>query len=113
MPLYDIACAACHQAEERFIRLSDFDAPIVCAWCGGDCKRVLNFRVQVMKDIEPYKSVVTGEMIQGRRQHRDHLRAHGLIEIGNERAKPMKHDTAWIKPALRETYNHLRLTGKI
>lgn len=38
----------------------------------------------VMPDIQPYKSMQTGEIIPGRRQHREHLRQHRLIEIGNE-----------------------------
>lgn len=38
----------------------------------------------VLADIQPYKSMQTGEMIGGRRQHREHLRQHRLIEIGNE-----------------------------
>lgn len=43
----------------------------------------------VMSDIAPYKSMATGEMIMGRRQHREHLKQHRLIEIGNERQKPV------------------------
>ena len=39
--------------------------------------------IQVIPDIKPYKSV-TGEVIGGRKQHRDFLRAHGLVEVGNE-----------------------------
>lgn len=42
----------------------------------------------IIRDIEPYRSVVTGEVIGGRRQHRDHLRAHDCIEVGNEKPKP-------------------------
>ncbi|HKJ73337.1 MAG TPA: hypothetical protein VKA19_04410 [Alphaproteobacteria bacterium] len=42
----------------------------------------------VVRDIEPYRSVVTGEHITGRRQHREHLKAHGLQEVGNETIKP-------------------------
>jgi hypothetical protein len=38
----------------------------------------------VMGDITPYVSQVTGEVIEGRRQHREHLRAHNLTEVGNE-----------------------------
>lgn len=38
----------------------------------------------VMGDINPYKSMVTGEMIQGRRQHREHLIRHNVVEVGNE-----------------------------
>ncbi len=38
----------------------------------------------VIGDIQPYKSMQTGEMITSRSHHRTHLRQHGLIEIGNE-----------------------------
>lgn len=38
----------------------------------------------VMPDIKPYQSMQTGEMIKSRSHHREHLRQHGLIEIGNE-----------------------------
>lgn len=42
----------------------------------------------VMADIQPYQSMATGEMITGRRQHREHLKSHGLVELGNEIPKP-------------------------
>ncbi len=38
-------------------------------------------------DIKPYRSTITGEEISGRRQHRDHLRAHGCVELGNDMPK--------------------------
>lgn len=41
--------------------------------------------LQVIKDIEPFQNVaVDGKMIGGRRQKRDMMRAHGLVEVGNE-----------------------------
>lgn len=43
-----------------------------------------------MRDIEPYTSMITGERVSGRRQHRDHLKAHGCIEVGNEQPKPAR-----------------------
>ena len=39
----------------------------------------------VIPDIAPYQSMIDGRMITSRSQHREHLRAHGCIEIGNER----------------------------
>lgn len=39
----------------------------------------------ILDDIKPYRSMITGEMIMGRRQHREHLRQHGCIEVGNEK----------------------------
>jgi hypothetical protein len=38
----------------------------------------------VMADMQPYQSMVDGSMIEGRRQHREHLKSHKLIEVGNE-----------------------------
>jgi hypothetical protein len=44
----------------------------------------------VIGDVQPYRSVITGEVIGGRRQHRDHLKAHGCVELGNDMPKPRK-----------------------
>lgn len=46
--------------------------------------------VQIVRDIDPYRSTITGERITSRSHHRDHLRAHNCIEVGNEftQAKP-------------------------
>ena len=38
----------------------------------------------VMGDIQPYQSMVDGTMITSRSQHREMLKKHNLIEIGNE-----------------------------
>ncbi len=38
----------------------------------------------VMPDIGAYQSMVDGSMITSRSQHREHLKRHGLQEIGNE-----------------------------
>lgn len=48
----------------------------------------------IIGDIQPYQSMVDGSMINGRAQHREHLRQHGLTEVGNEtkylKAKPLE-----------------------
>lgn len=38
----------------------------------------------ILPDIQPYQSMQTGEMITSRSRHREHLKQHGLVEIGNE-----------------------------
>jgi len=38
----------------------------------------------ILPDIQPYQSMADGSIITGRRQHREHLRQHNCIEIGNE-----------------------------
>jgi hypothetical protein len=40
------------------------------------------------RNYKPYKSMVTGEMIEGRKAHRDHLIRHNVVEVGNEVLKP-------------------------
>ena len=39
----------------------------------------------VMNDIQPYQSMIDGSMITSRSRHREHLQAHGCIEVGNEK----------------------------
>src|SRR5215813_9911546 len=43
----------------------------------------------VIRDIDPYRCVATGDRIRSRRHHRDHLRAHRFIEVGNEYTRAM------------------------
>ena len=44
----------------------------------------------VMPDIKPYRSMIDGSEITSRSRHREHLRAHGYQEIGNETAALLK-----------------------
>lgn len=39
----------------------------------------------VVRDIGEYRSVLDGTMITTRSQHRDHMRRHDVIEVGNEK----------------------------
>src|SRR6476659_8490700 len=41
----------------------------------------------VIQDIEPYKSPLDGSIVGSRSRHRDHMREHGVIEMGNEYPK--------------------------
>lgn len=56
----------------------------------------------VMPDIAPYQSMVTGETISSRSTHRQHLKEHSLIEIGNE-TKYLAPKPKQLPPGLRET----------
>lgn len=47
----------------------------------------------IMRDIDPYKSMITGEMISSRSRHREHLRDHNCIEVGNEKMVNTKPST--------------------
>jgi hypothetical protein len=66
----------------------------------------------IQGDIEPYRSMVTGEMVMGRRQHREHLRTHNVIEVGNEldRATPKSCEPprGLKEHVIRAAHQHLR-----
>jgi hypothetical protein len=44
----------------------------------------------ILGDLRPYRSVITGEVIEGRRAHREHLKVHGCHEVGNEEPAPVR-----------------------
>lgn len=54
-----------------------------CGDCGHDNSRISG-NANVMPDIQPYQSMVTGEMITSRSKHREHLRQHNMVEVGND-----------------------------
>lgn len=74
-----------------------------------------NGAAYIQPDIAPYQSMITGEMITSRSQHRAHLKQHNCFEIGNEvnhamktaRPKP-QHDTEGLKRTLAEVLNSRR-----
>ena len=39
----------------------------------------------IITDSTNYQSMITGEQITSRNQHREHLKAHGYQEVGNEK----------------------------
>ena len=38
----------------------------------------------IFGDIKPYRSMIDGSIITSRSQHREHLKANGCVEIGND-----------------------------
>lgn len=66
----------------------------------------------VMPDIQPYQSQIDGSMITSRSHHREHLKAHGCIEIGNEtkylKPKPVSAPAGLTETLARVAYEKLR-----
>jgi hypothetical protein len=63
----------------------------------------------IIPDIKPYTSQIDGSVIESRTQHRNHLKQHGCIEVGNEQQKQRKpEEPKGLKDAIgREVYRHL------
>lgn len=64
--------------------------------------------LQIVKDIEPYKNVVDGGVIGGRKQHRDFLRSRGLVEVGNEQVTKRYEEAPGLKQDLRRALEEVR-----
>lgn len=87
MPLYVIRCTECGKKEEIFLRLKEYQNLPTC--CDVMMVRVIT-PINVMDDLKPYKSMVTGEIIGSRSTHKRHLIQHNVIEVGNEKLPPPK-----------------------
>lgn len=100
MPTYRFECS-CGAAEDAYRSVAERDSEPP-QHCGRAMGRVL-VSTHATPDIEPYRSTVDGSLIQGRRQHRDHLKRHNKVEMGNDttwqKPRPMRGDFD-VKPAL-------------
>lgn len=57
----------------------------------------------IMPDIQPYQSMIDGSWITSRSRHREHLRAHDCVEIGNDSSLHAKPKPLQPPPGLKET----------
>lgn len=90
-------------ARQRFIAVGNKWVPI------EEYQRPAPAGPMVMNDIQPYKSVITGEEITSRSRHREHLRMHNCVEVGNEPPKPRAPQyTPGLKQDLIAAYQRLK-----
>lgn len=57
----------------------------------------------VMPDIKPYRSMIDGREITSRSKHREHLRAYGCVEVGNDSSLWRKPRPPSSPPGLKES----------
>lgn len=99
MPMYRARCRVCEAEEDIFRTFARYDDLPAC--CGEKMTRVI-YPAMVSTDIQPYQSMVTGEIINSRSRHREHLRDHNLLEVGNE-TKYLQPKPLSPPPGLKET----------
>jgi hypothetical protein len=97
MPIYRIRCSVCESEDDIFRSFENYDDLPDC--CGQRTSRVICAPL-VHDDIQPYISQIDGRVINSRSVHRDHLKAHGCIEVGNEKVTPKPLAPA---PGLKQT----------
>lgn len=109
MPLYPCKCK-CGHYEEVFRSIDQHDDLPV--HCGEKMQRVFTPHM-VIEDMKAYQSPLDGKWISTRRDHRKHMREHGVIEVGNEKlTRPMTkpYDPKDLKQDLIDTFNHYNIT---
>ena len=68
-----------------------------------------NTSAYIVADYQPYKSMVTGEMIDGKKAHREHLKRHNLVVAEQNSARPQTPDGGRLKEQIaRQVYERLR-----
>ena len=87
MPIYDTECLKCGKQDTVFRKIANYNELPEC--CGQPMVRMLS-APDVIADNTCYKSMKTGQMITSRTQHKNHLKEHGLIEVGNEKMPEKK-----------------------
>lgn len=89
--------------EGEMIEVSDSTAPLPASVSHN-----------VIPDIQPYRSMIDGSEITSRSRHRAHLKAHGCIEVGNDRSvlnpvvKPVSPPPGLKETIARAVYDKLR-----
>jgi hypothetical protein len=113
MPLYDARCATCGNVEEVFRSYEERDANLP-ECCGAPMARTF-MPPQVMRDIDGYQSTIDGSWIASRSQHREHLKRHGMREMGNDKPDFSKRGPAvsrdGIRKELRNTVEQMKAQG--
>ncbi len=87
--------------------LAEYEDGVLIGSTGAEISNNIASGPQVIRDIEPYKSMINGEMITSRSRHRDHLRAHGCIEVGNEVKAAMKRPEISVKDTRKQMLHSL------
>jgi len=101
MPIYEYACEDCESRATEFRKIDQRNDPLTCKNCGKSMLLCIS-PVRGSQDIEPYKSMVTGEMVSSRTRHRQILREHKLVEVGNE-THYLKSQPITTPPGLKDT----------
>lgn len=63
----------------------------------------------IIEDYKTYQSMITGEMIEGRKAHRNHLKRHNVVVAEQNSARPQNPDGGRLKEQIaRQVYEKLK-----
>lgn len=95
-----------HVGKKRFVHVEGHkrSVPVIYTYRGYDGRNKVHPNyggswegeavgsAMIMSDIGEYRSPLDGSMVTSRSQHRDHMRRHEVIEVGNECFNPRPRD---------------------
>lgn len=87
--MYDYKCSKCGGRESRLLPLALYNSEQRCWKCGEALEKQVA-APRVLGDYPAYNCPITGELIEGRKAHRENLARHGcrVLEPGEvDRAK--------------------------
>lgn len=106
MPIYPCECKACGHYDEPWLPVSEYDKLPEC--CGQQMARVFTAPF-VVEDMKPYKSPIDGQWVTTRSQHRDHMKKHDVVEVGNEKlTRPARKEYKPDKELKKQLYEALK-----
>lgn len=85
MPIYSYKCPSCGLKFDRFLPLKDYQSLQECEECGElTVKQIV--APAILTDYEGYSCPITGQWVEGRRQHEENLKRHGcrVLESGEK-----------------------------
>lgn len=92
---------------QRYVQMPDGELVEV----GADWTPEPRSGMQIMPDIQPYKSMIDGREITSRSRHREHLRDHGCVEVGNDsslnKSRPPLQSPPGLKDAIIRAVNEV------
>ena len=83
MPLYTYLCHSCKTERDEFRTVENRNDAPLCS-CGARTEKVISSPSMVMGDIPEYRNIIDGKTITGRAAHREFLKRHDMVEVGNE-----------------------------
>jgi hypothetical protein len=108
MPIYATKCAVCGHAQDIYRPVAQYrDLP---EHCGQTVQRVIT-APYVAPDLQPFRSVVDGSVINSRSDRREHMRRHNLIEVGDAPIKQREYQGEHnVKPELTQAVKQVLRT---
>jgi hypothetical protein len=113
-----VETSACGAVKEEWLK--DWNIPTDECEAAWNAKLALDAKIAaqsgqvipnygIIPDIKPYISQIDGSVIESRTKHKNHLKQHGCIEVGNEKQKERKREEPkGLKDVIgREVYRHL------